>query len=263
MRILIYRRFQHTATRRWLQESSIRLQLDSVFQHTATRRWLQKHQIKPMRRKMFQHTATRRWLPSCVYWIFFSGRVSTHSHPKVAAFFIYHIFIAIFTFQHTATRRWLQSYLWRMPTICRVSTHSHPKVAAQAQAQTIKQQKVSTHSHPKVAAIRFTQTINHTLSFNTQPPEGGCLGLFLFQLSVQVSTHSHPKVAALIGICQKPPQSVSTHSHPKVAADSPEISFDNLPFQHTATRRWLRLGRDFALHEMAVSTHSHPKVAAH
>ena len=56
------------------------------FQHTATRRWLHLTALCFLSLPMFQHTATRRWLP-----LFPNRRnsrqtVSTHSHPKVAAY---------------------------------------------------------------------------------------------------------------------------------------------------------------------------------
>ena len=57
-------------------------------------------------------------------------RVSTHSHPKVAAASAKHQKVA-------------QT----------VSTHSHPKVAAYLEIERVREQiRVSTHSHPKVAA---------------------------------------------------------------------------------------------------------------
>ena len=81
--------------------------LSYVFQHTATRRWLRVPGAFSNCSELFQHTATRRWLPrkSCV--ILNTSSVSTHSHPKVAAFIILSIYNRII-----------------------VSTHSHPKVAA-------------------------------------------------------------------------------------------------------------------------------------
>ena len=77
-----------------------------------------------------------------------------------------------------------------------------------------------------------------------------------------VSTHSHPKVAATTIHALENPNEVSTHSHPKVAASRSALSIGlqtcfntqppeggcgsisssgagGLPFQHTATRRWL------------------------
>ena len=100
---------------------------------------------------------------------------------------------------------------------------------------------VSTHSHPKVAAQRDQRDRDKIISFNTQPPEGGCELMEIDYLNnALVSTHSHPKVAALLHlpshqilICfnTQPPEGgckfllkitlssyVSTHSHPKVAA---------------------------------------------
>ena len=56
---------------------------------------------------MFQHTATRRWLLLLNDMNIDSAKVSTHSHPKVAAIELERIY----------------AYL-------KVSTHSHPKVAA-------------------------------------------------------------------------------------------------------------------------------------
>ena len=56
---------------------------------------------------MFQHTATRRWLHLPYNQQKDLIMVSTHSHPKVAAYLVGH-------FAHNKT----------------VSTHSHPKVAA-------------------------------------------------------------------------------------------------------------------------------------
>ena len=57
------------------------------------------------------------------------------------------------------------------------------------------------------------------VSFNTQPPEGGCLPEYRGDRSWnKVSTHSHPKVAAKTTKEYQAPVVVSTHSHPKVAA---------------------------------------------
>ena len=80
--------------------------------------------------------------------------------------------------------------------------------------------RVSTHSHPKVAAVIQMNHNEDFLSFNTQPPEGGCLIIIAYKLWVlHVSTHSHPKVAA---------------------NDLYNPVFCHDRFQHTATRRWLQ-----------------------
>ena len=122
---------------------------------------------------------------------------------------------------------------------------------------------VSTHSHPKVAAQSDIQLKASMLSFNTQPPEGGCEIDENERLITIVSTHSHPKVAAYLWHQQRL----------------------NVRFQHTATRRWLLRHEFFAVVKFSfntqppeggcthnkeqkrrlyrVSTHSHPKVAAY
>ena len=98
--------FQHTATRRWLQPRCALRKTLGRFQHTATRRWLPDAELMQVLQAMFQHTATRRWLPAHSYQKetlsgfntqppeggcdgkrsrSVSPKVSTHSHPKVAA----------------------------------------------------------------------------------------------------------------------------------------------------------------------------------
>ena len=78
-------------------------------------------------------------------------KVSTHSHPKVAAF----------------------DGFFRLHADD-VSTHSHPKVAAQLDQYETDFDIVSTHSHPKVAADGITPTLTAFMGFNTQPHGGGC-----------------------------------------------------------------------------------------
>ena len=122
---------------------------------------------------MFQHTATRRWLQGRPVNTLVFSIVSTHSHPKVAAYYV--------TFQIDRSI---------------VSTHSHPKVAASHDLGVGEFDEVSTHSHPKVAADKDPEMIIAVLGFNTQPPEGGCEVERICGINKPVSTHSHPKVAA-------------------------------------------------------------------
>ena len=167
--------------------------------------------------------------------------VSTHSHPKVAAIsFHYKIsFCCCFNtqppeggckakvsyntarrwFQHTATRRWL------------------PLVGSVRDFMSF----VSTHSHPKVAALYPIRPWWTYLSFNTQPPEGGCKSRFL------VSTKP-------FGFNTQPPEGGCLYLA--------SIVFPFSWFQHTATRRWLRSPSRQLSPLQKVSTHSHPKVAA-
>ena len=86
--------------------------------------------------KRFQHTATRRWLHSRLEWSAIKFIVSTHSHPKVAAF-------SFNTHRYNPL----------------VSTHSHPKVAAASLFLSACNEKVSTHSHPKVAAKTISKRL--------------------------------------------------------------------------------------------------------
>ena len=64
---------------------------------------------------------------------------------------------------------------WRVRHCLYVSTHSRPKAAALKAGATDKQIVVSTHSRPKAAAGSLLVGNSHYVSFNTQPPEGGCL----------------------------------------------------------------------------------------
>ena len=125
-------------------------------------------------------------------------------------------------FQHTAARRRLQPSIFVGDVRKQVSTHSHPKVAA--------------------CGSPFISHFNYN-SFNTQPPEGGCLygkeradNLRKFQ---HTATRRWLPAGALL--FRTLITTVSTHSHPKVAAAVRLIDrmFVRL-FQHTATRRWLR-----------------------
>ena len=61
-----------------------------MFQHTATRRWLRVFPRESDRFIWFQHTATRRWLHYDKVKAYLKNKVSTHSHPKVAAIHQYY-----------------------------------------------------------------------------------------------------------------------------------------------------------------------------
>ena len=78
------------------------------FQHTATRRWLQNKESAQFRNFMFQHTATRRWLPYEVHSIFgirpFQHTAARRRLPKM-----WRTTRSISLFQHTAARRRLLS----------------------------------------------------------------------------------------------------------------------------------------------------------
>ena len=58
---------------------------------------------------------------------------------------------------------------------------------------------VSTHSRPKAAGFNTHDEVCPIYCFNTQPPEGGWLGLAVNTIGGIVSTHSRPKAAGGIG----------------------------------------------------------------
>ena len=144
-------------------------------------------------------------------------------------------------FQHTAARR-------RLPNQTPVGIFRSP---------------VSTHSRPKAAAPRMSYSVERILSFNTQPPEGGCfMHLTIHPGIIRVSTHSRPKAAARSALHCLRCNMVSTHSRPKAAAVTFRQLLPSLPrfntqppeggccssifkhsssvkFQHTAARRRL------------------------
>ena len=100
-----------------------------------------------------------------------------------------------------------------------VSTHSHPKVAARAGGYWSGRRHCFNTQPPEGGCDIARYYLHDNGGFNTQPPEGGCAERKLFQSGCAVSTHSHPKVAA---------NAADNHLYEDV-------------FQHTATRRWLRL----------------------
>ena len=163
--------------------------------------------------------------------------VSTHSRLKAAAISLTAC-LNFGEFQHTAARRQLQS-IQGAGGVFLVSTHSRPKAAGPV-------------AHYSIAKS----------GFNTQPPEGGCKGEVMTNMTKDVSTHSRPKAAERACIRQRcqlcfntqPPEggcsasamlrlklSVSTHSRPKAAATTISCCLTCLPFQHTAARRRLIL----------------------
>ena len=144
--------FQHTATRRWLQHSTVLFTRLSCFNTQPPEggcrqirrfsfRWKNGFNTQPPEGGCYRSIVV----------IFFAARfntqppeggcdgigeldivamwVSTHSHPKVAAQGLLHL-----------------------PGDIIVSTHSHPKVAALPSLNNVPKILVSTHSHPKVAA---------------------------------------------------------------------------------------------------------------
>ena len=145
---------------------------------------------------MFQHPAARRRLHDSRVGTGFLGGVSTHSRPKAAAYLarcdakgglvsthsrpkaaarLRSLLSYSTLFQHTAARRRLRRRRPHAQLHRVVSTHSRPKAAAIARAVRLNPKYVSTHSRPKAAACMAGSVSGRWRSFNTQPPEGGCL----------------------------------------------------------------------------------------
>ena len=100
--------------------------------------------------------------------------VSTHSRPKAAALSVYEYQQSLLQFQHTAARRRLRNALAREMNISlfqHTAARRRLPVAVPALFYLI---FVSTHSRPKAAALEFNFNFSFLVSFNTQPPEGGC-----------------------------------------------------------------------------------------
>ena len=99
-------------------------------------------------------------------------------------------------------------------------------------------------------------------SFNTQPPEGGCVDSGKGFFMTVVSTHSRPKAAAGERYNTGRPKNVSTHSRPKAAATlQPRPSFFAGCFNTQPPEGGCKSSHSSAS-RCGVSTHSRPKAAA-
>ena len=189
------------------------------FQHTAARRRLRKDGFEEVFSKLFQHTAARRRLPGALAVKGIDTEVSTHSRPKAAAGLKSLVEAGNRLFQHTAARR----------RLLLLSSFSHLCVY------------VSTHSRPKAAAAFIHCRLISMISFNTQPPEGGCAvptvqsscNLLFQHTAARRRLRDYNRASELLSL-----------------------------FQHTAARRRLRDDKIKCVINIQVSTHSRPKAAA-
>ena len=147
-----------------------------------------------------------------------------------------------------------------------VSTHSRPKAAGRGLDGPNLPVVVSTHSRPKAAAEilaffvyspKFQHTAarrrlaaqtaigGHAASFNTQPPEGGCVIFRDINAKADVSTHSRPKAAE-----RRERENVRSATFQHTAARrrlvfNQHVTDTFFVFQHTAARRRLLHARLF------------------
>ena len=77
-------------------------------------------------------------------------------------------------FQHTAARRRLRHPGARLGKRFFVSTHSRPKAAARARALMPSKARSFNTQPPEGGCLRVASNVPCNKSFNTQPPEGGC-----------------------------------------------------------------------------------------
>ncbi len=151
-------------------------------------------------------------------------------------------------------------------TLILVSTHSRPKAADDGLVSRLGRAWVSTHSRPKAAAEilaffvyspKFQHTAarrrlaaqtaigGHAASFNTQPPEGGCVIFRDINAKADVSTHSRPKAAE-----RRERENVRSATFQHTAARrrlvfNQHVTDTFFVFQHTAARRRLLHARLF------------------
>ena len=122
---------------------------------------------------------------------------------------------------------------------------------------------VSTHSRPKAAASIACKASPPQLSFNTQPPEGGCRNPFAdsacasgFNTQPPEGGCAHRLLVQLRLCCfnTQPPEGGCLLNVVTTA--------DFAGFQHTAARRRLLDVNANLIPKLKVSTHSRPKAAA-
>ena len=98
------------------------------------------------------------------------------------------------------------------------------------------------------------------MSFNTQPPEGGCPDGLFIELTSDVSTHSRPKAAAFDVLLSASAYLFQHTAARRRLAHGTSAHIHSSKFQHTAARRRL-LNHRISRWDIWVSTHSRPKAA--
>ena len=122
---------------------------------------------------------------------------------------------------------------------------------------------VSTHSRPKAAAIGQVELLTWSLSFNSQPPEGGCAAAAVISMSIMLFqlTAARRRLHAL-GFVLVNNAGVSTHSRPKAAAHDQQNILLNIDVSTHSRPKAAAGGIDPQITGTLVSTHSRPKAAA-
>ena len=159
-------------------------------------------------------------------------------------------------FQHTAARRRLLVFNTPIATKHRFQYTAARRRLRHKTAPVADTGKVSTHSRPKAAAPAAMRFLRLALSFNTQPPEGGCVPNPPRQSWHRWFQHTAarrrlPRFRAQLGTGA----AVSTHSRPKAAANLRcSVNIIKQTFQHTAARRRLLSRHPPTLHGQSFNT---------
>ena len=173
--------FQLTAARRRLPNLGTICRRIAKFQLTAARRRLQQpHRRDWQRTSSFNSQPPEGGCASARHGCF-SRYVSTHSRPKAAAPAGDQSIMPP-EFQLTAARRRLPRHTYPSKQVVQVSTHSRPKAAAPAVLRWMTLRGSFNSQPPEGGCIgRFSGRSWVAPSFNSQPPEGGCLAKKLRQ----------------------------------------------------------------------------------
>ena len=187
--------FQHTAARRRLVQKTACRSIHTKFQHTAARRRLGHRRDSARRRDRFNTQPPeggwhnfRSSCPSCS---------SFNTQPPEGGWAAQPICqMMLLMFQHTAARRRLgmKSMLWILPY-----QFQHTAARRRLVLWVIPISLVVFAFQHTAARRRLERVIRGlyacSLSFNTQPPEGGWTMKDIDCFRFRVSTHSRPKAA--------------------------------------------------------------------
>ena len=144
-------------------------------------------------------------------------------------------------FQHTAARRRLAIELTSQDFSVNVSTHSRPKAAGPKPKPNDRRTQQFQHTAARRRLETVVRSVRlNSISFNTQPPEGGWQINGLWVRPRVVSTHSRPKAAGLSRPFMSRQQASFNTQPPEGGwAALPKPSQPSFLFQHTAARRRL------------------------
>ena len=149
--------------------------LTNLFQHTATRRWLLLVQSKAQPINGFNTQPPEGGCALFSSPLALSVIVSTHSHPKVAAYTHFEQHQERDSFNTQPPEGGCLHLVGCCSSFARFNTQPPEGGCDLCDSGAYEFSQVSTHSHPKVAADYDLPHQIRPQCFNTQPPEGGCI----------------------------------------------------------------------------------------